>query len=409
MLEQVIRILANFFVSIALVRYLGKDDFGSYSYIVTIFTFLFVFSRFGLNDIVISDVSNACSESYKLTYISNSLLVKFSISFLFWLLFAVIGLWTIQGEMYLLYLLVTSSVLLQSSDIIEYYQQAIVDIKKIVLLKKGQTIFSIASKILFIYLELNLDWFVFLLALDVLVLSTGYIYLLYKLIGEDIIRRFDYNIMSEIVAKSWPIALSNLAMICYVKLDHIFIFSFLSSSDLGVYAAAARLSEAWYFIPTIIATTFFPKILSAKKDSSSKYTQSLIKLYRIQIGLSLIVGLFVTLVAKYILLYAYGDEFYDGIGVLVIHIWAGLFISISRVSVKWYISEGYQVLFFVKSIIGLAFSVISLYILVPFYGIIGGAISLLLTLFLVEVLVPLLNEKSRPLFFMILNSVGLKL
>ncbi len=31
---------------------------------------------------------------------------------------------------------------------------------------------------------------------------------------------------------------------------------------VGIYAVAAQLSEAWYFIPTAIIASFFPKLIN---------------------------------------------------------------------------------------------------------------------------------------------------
>lgn len=407
-LEQSIRIIVNFLVSIALVRYLGKDEFGDYSYIVTLFTFIFVFSRFGLNDIVIKLISDSNNEEDRRASLINAIALKFIVSVVFWALASIAGCYVVDNNTYPYYVFITSAVMLQSIDVVEYYRQALVDIKSIVIVKKVQMFISVALKLAFIYLEKDFEWFLVLMFFEVLVLFLGYIYCNLDLFKNKIYTYISLKKIVILVKEVWPIALSNFFMIFYVKLDSVFIYTLLSSSSLGVYAASVRLSESWYFIPTLIATTYFPRVLAARRLGKLDYELSLIKLLRIQLILSIIVGVGTTLIAKHLVHYAYGPEFYDGVYVLIIHIWAGLFISISRVTIKWYIAEGLQMIFLYKSILGVILMALQLYLMIPLVGIVGGAYSLLITLFFIEIIFPIFNKRSRPILKIILHAAGLK-
>jgi len=55
---------------------------------------------------------------------------------------------------------------------------------------------------------------------------------------------------------------------------------------VGLYAAAVRLSEAWYFIPMAITSSVFPAIVNAKKQSEELYYQRLQKLYDLMVWMA---------------------------------------------------------------------------------------------------------------------------
>jgi O-antigen/teichoic acid export membrane protein len=50
-----------------------------------------------------------------------------------------------------------------------------------------------------------------------------------------------------------------------MKIDQVMIKEMLGAEQVGHYAAAVRLSEAWYFVPMAITSSVFPAIINAKK------------------------------------------------------------------------------------------------------------------------------------------------
>ena len=49
----------------------------------------------------------------------------------------------------------------------------------------------------------------------------------------------------------------------YMKIDQVMIKQMLGADQVGLYAAAVRLSEVWYFIPIVITASVFPAIIPA--------------------------------------------------------------------------------------------------------------------------------------------------
>jgi O-antigen/teichoic acid export membrane protein len=88
---------------------------------------------------------------------------------------------------------------------------------------------------------------------------------------------------------------------------------------LRQYAAAVRLSEAWYFIPMVIASSLFPAIINAKKQSEELYDL-----------MAIAIALPMTFLSDWVIHLLYGEQYSQAGSVLMIHIWAGVFGGCKR-------------------------------------------------------------------------------
>ena len=54
-----------------------------------------------------------------------------------------------------------------------------------------------------------------------------------------------------LLVESWPLLLSGISIMVYMKIDQIMLGQILGDESVGIYSAALRISEIWYFIPMI--------------------------------------------------------------------------------------------------------------------------------------------------------------
>jgi len=127
-----------------------------------------------------------------------------------------------------------------------------------------------------------------------------------------------------------------------MKVDQIMIKEFLDSAAVGQYSAAVRLSEAWYFIPTIICSSLFPAIINAKIKSKVLYLSRLQRLFDLMVVLGIVIIIPVLIFGDWVILLLYGEAFNETAAVLKIHIWAGVFVFLGVANQKWFISENLQ-------------------------------------------------------------------
>lgn len=87
--------------------------------------------------------------------------------------------------------------------------------------------------------------------------------------------RFDRDVWKEIIHRSWPIALSIILNIIYLKADTIILSLYKSQADVGLYGAAYRIIEVLIALPFL----FIGLTLSSFARSWSQHDMSSFKRY----------------------------------------------------------------------------------------------------------------------------------
>jgi O-antigen/teichoic acid export membrane protein len=164
-----------------------------------------------------------------------------------------------------------------------------------------------------------------------------------------------------------------------MKIDQVMIKNMLDSKELGYYAAAVRLSEAWYFIPVALTNAIYPAIVNAKKVNNKFYFNRMQKLYDILAWMAISIAVPVSIFSKDIINIIFGAEFQSAAPVLTIYIWAGVAVFLGVASSQYLITENFTKLSFFRTLIGMVINVILNLVLIPKYGIIGAAYATLIS------------------------------
>jgi PST family polysaccharide transporter len=181
----------------------------------------------------------------------------------------------------------------------------------------------------------------------------------------------------------------------------------LGDEAVGIYSAATRISEVWYFIPIIIVASVFPAILEAKKQSETLYHQRLQRLYDLMVWLSVAVALPMTFLAGPIVVLLYGPAYAEAGTVLAIHIWASVFVFLGVASGQWFIAENRQILSFQRTLMGAVANVLLNLIFIPKFGPVGAAVATVMAYSIAAFLFDAVTKETRAMFVMKVRSMNL--
>ena len=319
--EKILRLFEMLFVGIWVARYLGPEGFGLLSY-AQAFVFLFAsIATLGLDTVVVRELVK--DESKSGAIIGTAFFLRFIGAFMAILVLSISINFTINDNFTnLIIFIIASTTILKAFDVVDFYFQSKV-LSRYVVYAKILTL-SVSS-LLKILLIIAFAWIVLL---DAFILAIGYLYFFFKntqnLKLKDLI--FKKEIMTSLLKDSWPLLLSGMVISIYMKIDQVMIKEILGIEAVGQYAAAAKLSEAWYFIPMVIASSLFPAIINAKKQSKKLYLSRLQKLYDLMVWMAIIIAIPVTFMSDWLINLLYGAQYSQAGGVLTIHIWAGVFV-----------------------------------------------------------------------------------
>ena len=180
-----------------------------------------------------------------------------------------------------------------------------------------------------------------------------------------------------------------------MKIDQVMIKEMMNAEAVGQYAAAVRLSEAWYFIPMVIASSLFPAIINAKKQSKELYYARMQKLYDLMVWMAIAIALPMTFLSDWIVALLYGEQYNEAGSVLMIHIWAGIFVFLGVASGKWFLTENLQIFSTINTTIGAIVNILLNYILIKNIGIEGAAWATLISYFIAAYFGLLFFKKTR--------------
>ena len=202
----------------------------------------------------------------------------------------------------------------------------------------------------------------------------------------------------ELLKDSWPLILSGLVVSVYMKIDQIMIKEMIDTEAVGQYAAAVRISEAWYFIPMVIASSLFPAIINAKRISKDIYEARIQNLYSTIVWVTVVIVVPVFLFSDWIIGFTYGPEYNQAGRVLTIYALGGIFVSLGVVSGKWYLSEDLQVLSFWRTFYGMLINVLLNFLFIPEFGLIGAAFATLIGQAVAAFIFDVFHKKTRSQF-----------
>jgi len=402
--ERITRMIVGVFVGIYVARYLGPGQFGILSFANSYVALFLVFSNLGLNEILIRELVNYNDQQKQLLGTSFVLkLIGSVISII--VLMTVLQLTSNEFKTQYVVFIISCGMIFQSFSVIDLYFQSKVQSKFVVWSQLISLVFSAILKLICIYLKKDLIWFAVIFLIESIVLAVQLIIFYLKNKLSLIQWKFSFFTAKSLLSKSWKLALSGIAVSIYAKIDQVMIKQMIDNEAVGYYSAALRLSEAWYFIPMAVSSSFFPAIIKAKKKCIKSYYDHLQKLLDFLAWISILIAFPITLYSDWILVFLFGNEYQAGGKVLAIHIWTGVFVSIGLAGGNWYIIENYMTNYFNRTITGLFVNITLNLVLIPKYGINGAAYAMLISQITASYIYDGFSKKTRKLFIMKTKSL----
>ena len=398
------RIIAGLFVGIYVARYLGPEQFGVYSYAVAFVALFGTVAKLGLDSIVVRDLVNHPQE--RNLYLGTAFWLKLIGAFLTLGLLAAAVQFTGNDATTNLYIfIIASGLIFQSFDVVDFYFQSKVLSKYVSICRLIQLALSSVLKLYFIFIQADLFWFVLVSLIDQISLAITLAFAYWRQKIGSYFGRFDLGTAKALLKSAWPLIFSGIAIGLYMRIDQIMIKEMLGEREVGLYSAAVRLSEAWYFVPVVITTSLFPAILNAKNISSELYNSRLQRLYTFLMWIAVAVAVPMTFISDWLVTLLYGDAFEESGKVLMISIWGGVFVSFGVASGSWFTSENLQRYALYRTLAGAAINVGLNLILIPNYGLVGAAISTIVAQAMATLFFDALTKKTRAVFIMKLKAL----
>jgi PST family polysaccharide transporter len=366
-------IVSGLFVGALVARYLGPERYGILNYSIAFVALFTPFVTVGLRDIVIRDV--LLFPQYKEEILGTAAVLQLSGGLLVLVLVFCFGSIT-QPEDSLTFWLTTimaARFMFQAlSDPPDYWFNAQVQSKYTVWARNIALILIAIVKIVLVLTKAPLIAFALALLGEAMVFSFTLL-AFYRFSGQLLSTwRISITQAKKLLKNCWPLVISAIAITVYANIGKVMLKNMVSGQELGIYAAAAKISNLWYFIPVAIASSVYPSIVRSKETSSLKVQRKRIQLFfDIMAGISYVIVVPLVLLAPMVVEFLFGIDYSNAGPILRVQAWAFIFVSLGVTRSRWLMAEDLVRFNMLATILGAIANVVLNFVLIPRYGALG--------------------------------------
>lgn len=392
---RVLRLGLSLTVGAWIARHLAPEEFGELSYLLATVALPAALAGCGLDGLIVRELLNRRRDPDVI--LGTAIGLRLGAGFVLYV-GLVGGWWLIEGRGIGLTMiaLLAMDLLFQASSVFDFHFQARSANKWTVLAGTLSLLIASAVRVALILGGATVEHFAAAVVLEGALLGTS-LALFYRWKGTGGGRwRFKTDCARELLAESWPMIVSAVAIAGYMRVDQVMLKALAGEAAVGVYAVAVRLGEAWYFLPMFLGTTLNPWIVQGRALGAACFHQRLLRFYAIMFWSSLGVAFLLALAAEPAIRVLFGDQYLGAVTPLRIHVLGGVLLAVGVAAGKWYVAEGHTMGLMRKALCGLAVNVAGNALLIPRFGISGAAAAGVAGQFTANVLYDIVDSRVRP-------------
>jgi PST family polysaccharide transporter len=394
-LDRVVRMGVGLIVGVWVARYLGRDQFGTLNFAAAFVSLFSPLAVLGLDSIVIRDLVGKPEKGGET--LGTAFWLKLAGGIVSGSVAMVVMVVTRPGEQILQILVVTaaSGVLFQSLDVIDFWFQSKIRSKYVVYARNGAFLLMAAVRVALILMQAPLVAFAVATSAELGFAAVGLV-ILYQSQGERLsLWRGRIARAKALLHDGWPLFLAGVSIAIYMRIDQVMIGYMLNDAAVGIYSAAIRLVEVWYFLPAAIGASVLPALIKARKEDESLYIRRLQTFYDIMGGLALLIAAVMSIFSTPIISILYGQKFEGAGPVLAVYAWASVPVFLGAASSQHFIVENLTRVTLYRTFAGLVANVCLNFLLIPMLGPLGAAVASLVSQSIVAFSIALIPGTGR--------------
>lgn len=373
--QQLLALIMSVLVGAWVARYLGPEKFGMLSYAVAIVGLFASLSTLGLDEIVVRELVKHPDDENEILGSAFVLVLLGSTLAFFLLILMSLCLFQDQPIIRWMIVIMGAGLMIQAVRPIDLWFRSQMLSKYPALAGSSALVVASAAKIGLILRQASILLFAVISTCQWVLYTLG-VMLAFRKKGRSVKCWKPRRARAvHLIGESWPLIIASIAVVVYMKIDQVMLGWLVEHEAVGIYAAAVRISEVWYFIPTILASSVLPSIVRSRQLGNQIYKRRLQSYYDISFVLALGLTIPITFLAPFLVRMLFGSA-YTGTGtILAIHIWASPFVFLGVARSAYLVSEGLLKFSACASIAGAIVNVALNCLLIPRFEGIGAAIA----------------------------------
>lgn len=378
LLEKVLRFFNSLIVGAVVARTLGPSDFGLYSYVLSIFGIASSIASFGLEGPTSHLILQKGADPLKA--LKSALTLRFFIGLATFFLFLLP--WALAesdprvllpaGFLYLT--VVVQFFPLNEAALLAHGQISALSRMQILV----QSLFGIGRLVCALISTSPLTTLLWLSGFEILCLAFLSFSIVRSKLHPDF--RFDFHFANSryLLKNSLPLAIGAIMAMLYMRIDQVMIRHLLGEYEAGLYAAAVKINEAWYFLPLAVYSFLMPKVLAAKSVSPEKFESTLQTLFDIMSLIGVFGSIGVLAISNFGLPLIFGQKYLGSLAASNIISFCGIFVCLGMSNSAWILAEERNYHSLLVTAAGAVVNIGLNFVLIPRWGIAGASLATIL-------------------------------
>lgn len=373
-LEKIIRLFSGLLVGILVARYLKPEQYGLYNYSLAIVIILSGFADLGLNQIVVRELVKKPQSEEEI--VSTTFFLKLLSGLIcIGLAFALALMSRGDSTTLSLILILSARLFFKPTEAIDFAFQSKVLSKYATWSRNIACLVAAFAIAAAVFMKQSILTIGLLSSLE-FGISSVLIFGFYVSAGYRVrFSSFSKGRVCSLLRDSWPLILSGVAIIIYMRIDQVMIKWMSGDVELGIYSAAVRLTEALYLIPTAIVGSALPKITQSYNQNNKSFYSEIQHLYNTVSLISYVSIITVFILASPIVSVVFGSDYTNSVAVLRVLIWAVIFVNLGIVQQSFMVVMNWTSIYMKIVFLASLMNIVLNYLLIPRYGAVGATIS----------------------------------
>ncbi|MDP3725176.1 MAG: oligosaccharide flippase family protein [Nanoarchaeota archaeon] len=362
-------------------RLLGTEGYGVFSYAVGLAGFFAIFSDIGVGGIFMRDASRDPSALQK--YFSTALVIKLSLTLVSSAL--ILGVSPFITKIPEAIPLLPLAALLIAFDGIRDFTLALARVKEKMQIEAGLQIFTnVSITILGLLLIAFRKTPLFLVLGYTLGSGVGALatFWYFRSYFRNIRGFFEKSLVITILKEAWPFAFVGALGVVMVNTDTLMLGWFMDARAVGLYSAALRPVQLFYFLPAILSVSVFPAFsrLAGREPAQFRKIFETALLLTFLISLPIVAGGLI--LPREVILFIFGPAYLGATTAFTVLLFTIITNFPASLLVNGLFAHGKQKYYAVALGLGALGNVTLNLIFIPIYGIAGAALGTLAAQFL---------------------------
>jgi len=377
--DQIVRKVVGLLVGVLIARHFGPRLYGDFSYAIAVVMIASPLARLGLDEISIRQMAKDPSAKKKV--LGTSFFMMFIGGFIAFFLATAAIILVRPGDQLVQWLvgILSAGCTVQAFMAIEFWFESQMQWKFTVYAKTSAFLLLSFIKIGLILIDAPLVAFAWAGLAETALGSVGLV-IVYRSRGFSIVAwSFSRRVAKTLLSDSWPLILSALLTMVYLRIDQVMLGSMVGSAELGNYSVAVQLAEVWVFVPMVVISAVFPAFVEVEKDNEDLFYAHLQRLYGIMVLYGYLVAVPMTFFAGDIIDLLFSTAYAEAGPLAAVLVWALVFTSLGAARNVVVLAKNWTRVNLVSVAMGGLLNILLNLLLIPAYGAMGAVAATLVS------------------------------